>query len=161
MKGNAKVIEYLNLALRSELAAINQYWLHYRLFDDWGLGKLADKERKESIEEMEHADSIVERIIFLNGHPNMQTLDPLRIGQNVKEALECDLAAEHDAHKLYTEAREVCKDASDYTTMRLFEQLLADEEDHIDFLETQLQLIEDLGVERYSLLQAKPADDGA
>ncbi len=160
MKGEPKVLEYLNKALRHELTAVNQYWLHYRLLEDWGFTKLAKKEREESIEEMEHADKLIERIIFLEGHPNLQTLDPLRIGQDLKECLECDLAGEYSARALYKEAREICRDEGDYVTMKLFEDLMADEEGHIDFLETQLELLEKIGVERYGLLQATPANEG-
>ncbi len=108
---------------------------------------------------MEHADKLIERIIFLEGHPNLQTLDPLRIGQDLKECLECDLAGEYSARALYKEAREVCRDEGDYVTMKLFEDLMADEEGHIDFLETQLELLEKIGVERYGLLQAAPANE--
>lgn len=158
MKGEAKVIDYLNAALRSELTAVSQYWLHYRLQEDWGYGHLAAKSRAESIEEMHHADRLVARIIFLEGHPNLQKLDALRIGQNVKETLECDLAAEHDARTLYIEARKHCETVGDFTTKTLFEELIADEEGHIDFLETQLALMADLGTERYGLLNAKPAN---
>jgi len=158
MKGDDKVIEYLNRALRSELTAISQYWLHYRLQQDWGYSKLAKKSREESIEEMEHADKLIDRIIFLEGHPNLQTLDPLRIGQNVKETLECDLAAEHDARNLYKEAREYCHEAGDYVTMKLFEELLADEEGHIDYLETQIDLYNDIGAQNYGQLNAHPAN---
>jgi len=158
MKGEDKVIEYLNKALRHELTAVNQYWLHYRLLSDWGFTKLARKEREESIEEMQHADKLIERIIFLEGLPNLQSLDPLRIGQSLKECVECDLAGEYSARALYQEAREVCREHGDYVTMHLFEELMADEEGHIDFLETQLQLIEQIGIERYGLLQAEPAD---
>jgi len=158
MKGDEKVVEYLNKALRHELTAINQYWLHYRLLDDWGYAKLARKEREESLEEMQHADLLVERILFLEGFPNLQTLDPLRIGQSLKEVVEADLAGEYSARALYQEAREICATARDYVSKTLFEKLMADEEDHIDFLETQLQLIEQVGIERYGLLQAEPAD---
>jgi bacterioferritin len=161
MKGDAKVIDYLNKALRHELTAVNQYWLHYRLLDDWGYAKLAAKERMESIEEMQHADKLIERILFLEGFPNMQSLDPLRIGQSLKEVMEADLAGEYSARALYREAREICKTASDYVTLRLFEDLLGDEEGHIDYLETQLQLIEQIGIERYGLLQAAPAGETA
>lgn len=159
MKGDAKVIERLNEALFLELGAINQYWLHYRLLDDWGFGLLAKKEREESIEEMEHADKIVERIIFLGGHPNLQTVAPLRIGQNVKEVLEADLAGEHDARASYSKSRDICHECGDYVTMKIFEQLLIDEEGHIDFLETQLELLETIGVEKYGLLNASPANE--
>lgn len=159
MKGEASVIEYLNRALRSELTAVNQYWLHYRLQSDWGVGKLAAKSRAESIEEMQHADKLIDRIIFLEGHPNLQTLDPLRIGQNPRETLEADLAAEYDARKLYREAREHCHSVGDYVSMKLFEELLADEEGHIDFLETQLDLLASIGEERYAQLNAESAND--
>ena len=150
MKGDAKVIEYLNRGLRSELTAINQYWLHYRMLDNWGLKDLAKKWREESIEEMKHADKFVDRILFLDGFPNLQVLDPLRIGQNVKEMLECDLAAERDARALYQEAATYCFSVKDYPSKDLFEELMADEEGHIDFLETQLDLVAKLGVELYS-----------
>lgn len=158
MQGDATVIEHLNKALYLELGAINQYWLHYRLLEDWGYAKLAKKERMESIEEMEHADKITARIIFLDGHPNLQTVAPLRIGQTVQEVLECDLAGEYEARTAYSEAREVCRIAKDYVTMALFEGLLEDEEGHIDFLETQLALLEKIGPERYGLLQAEAAN---
>jgi bacterioferritin len=150
MRGDTTVIEYLNKALRSELAAINQYWLHYRLLENWGYRDLAKKWRKESIEEMEHADKIVQRIIFLDGFPNLQVLDPLRIGQNVKEVLDCDLASEMAARALYEEAATYCHGARDYVTRDLFEKLMKDEEEHIDFLETQLTLVSNLGVELYA-----------
>ncbi|OKL44218.1 bacterioferritin [Pseudovibrio exalbescens] len=159
MKGEPKVIEYLNKALRHELTAVNQYWLHYRLLEDWGFIKLAKKEREESIEEMQHADKLIERIIFLEGHPNLQSLDTLRIGQSLKEVVECDLAGEYSARSLYKEAREVCRDEGDYVTMNLFQDLMADEEGHIDFLETQLELIEKIGIEKYGMLQAASADE--
>ena len=159
MKGDEKVIEYLNKALRSELTAVSQYWLHYRLQEDWGLGHMAKKSREESIEEMHHADKLISRIIFLGGHPNLQKLDPLRIGQTPKETLEADLAAEQEARALYKEAREYCNSAGDYVTMKLFEELLMDEEGHIDFLETQLDLYEKLGEERYALLNASKMDE--
>ncbi|MEI4472509.1 bacterioferritin [Frigidibacter sp. MR17.24] len=159
MKGDAKVIDYLNAALRSELTAVSQYWLHYRLQEDWGFGRLAAKSRAESIEEMNHADKLIQRIIFLEGHPNLQKLDPLRIGQTLKETLEADLAAEHDARTLYIEARDHCESVKDYVSKVLFEELIADEEGHIDFLETQLELFGKIGEERYGLLNAKPADE--
>lgn len=159
MKGDPKVIEYLNAALRSELTAVSQYWLHYRLQEDWGFGRLAAKNRAESIEEMHHADKLITRIIFLEGHPNLQKLDPLRIGQTLRETLDCDLAAEHEARTLYIEARDHCESVKDYTTKALFEELIADEEGHIDFLETQIGLYEKLGEERYGLLNAKPANE--
>jgi bacterioferritin len=150
MKGDAKVIEYLNKGLRSELTAINQYWLHYRILDNWGLKDLAKKWREESIEEMRHADKFTERLLFLEGFPNMQVLDPLRIGQTVKEILECDLAAEHQARELYQEAATYCHSVKDYPSRDLFEELMKDEEGHIDFLETQLDLVSRVGIELYS-----------
>lgn len=158
MKGDAKVIEYLNRALRSELTAISQYWLHYRLQVDWGYGRIAKKSREESVEEMHHADRLMDRIIFLEGHPNLQHLDPLRIGQTLRETLECDLAAEYDARALYREARAYCREAGDYVSMELFEELLADEEGHINFLETQLRLHDEIGAQSYGQLNALPAD---
>jgi bacterioferritin len=150
MKGDPKVIEFLNRGLRSELTAINQYWLHYRMLDDWGYKDLAKKWRAESIEEMHHADKFVDRILFLEGFPNLQVLDPLRIGQNVKEVLESDLAAEYDARSLYQEAATYCQSVKDYPSRELFEELMADEEGHIDFLETQLELVKQVGIELYS-----------
>ncbi len=150
MKGDAKVIDYLNKGLRSELTAISQYWLHYRLLDNWGLKDLAKQWRKESIEEMNHADRFTDRILFLEGFPNMQVLDPLRIGQDVKEILECDLAAEISARTLYEEAAAYCDKVKDYVSRELFVSLMKDEEGHIDFLETQLDLVKRLGVELYA-----------
>jgi bacterioferritin len=150
MKGDAKVIDYLNKGLRSELTAVNQYWLHYRLLENWGYNDLARQWRKESIEEMHHADKFIERIIFLDGFPNLQVLDPLHIGQNVKEILDSDLQAEIGARALYQEAAGHCASVKDYVTRDLFEELMADEEHHIDFLETQLDLVATLGVQLYS-----------
>jgi bacterioferritin len=150
MKGDAKVIEYLNKGLRSELTAINQYWIHYRMLDNWGYKDLAKKWRKESIEEMQHADKFTVRIIFLEGFPNMQVIDPLHIGQTVKEVLECDLQAELDARALYQEAATYCHSVQDYVSRDLFEELMHDEEEHIDFLETQLDLVAKLGLELYA-----------
>jgi bacterioferritin len=158
MKGDPKVIEYLNQALRMELTAVNQYWLHYRLTENWGYAKLARKERAESIEEMHHADKLVDRIVFLDGFPNLQHLNPLNIGQTIKEVLEADLAGEREARTAYSQAREACHEAGDYISMKLFEELLGDEEGHIDFLETQLQLLEAIGPERYGQLNAEPTD---
>ena len=159
MKGNTKVVEYLNRSLRHELTAINQYWLHYRLFDHWGFKKLAKQWRKESIEEMEHADKVTARILFLDGFPNMQVLDPLHIGQNVKEILDCDLAAEMSARALYEEAATYCHSVKDYVTRDLFESIMKDEEDHIDFLETQIDLVAKVGLELYSQHHIGDFDD--
>jgi bacterioferritin len=159
MKGKAEVIDILNDALRHELTAVNQYWVHYRLLENWGFTKLAKKEREESIEEMQHADKLVARIVFLDGHPNLQKIDPLKIGQDIKEVLEADLQAEHSARTLYMKARVICHKAEDYVSMKLFEELLADEEDHLDFIETQLALLDKIGVQNYGLLQAEGADE--
>jgi bacterioferritin len=159
MKGEKQVIERLNEALFLELGAVNQYWLHYRLLEDWGYQKLAKKERAESIEEMHHADKIIARIIFLEGHPNLQSVAPLRIGETVKEVLEADLAGEYDARTSYKKSREICHEAGDYVSMHLFEELLKDEEGHIDFLETQIELYNSIGEERYGLLNAEPANE--
>jgi bacterioferritin len=147
MQGDARVIEYLNRGLRHELAAINQYWLHYRLLHNWGYLSLAKKWRQESIEEMQHADKIVERIIFLDGFPNMQVIDPLHIGQNVREVLDCDLAAEMSARALYQEAATHCH------------AVKHDEEEHIDYLETQLDLVAKLGLELYAQHHMGKTDD--
>lgn len=159
MKGDKKVIEALNAALKHELTAVNQYWLHYRMMDDWGFTKLAAKWREESIEEMHHADELVERILFLEGHPNLQTLNPLRIGQTVKEVLQCDLEAEREARELYKQSRDTCYKAGDYISMKLFEKLMADEEGHIDFLETQLDLYKKIGEQNYGQLNAGSVDE--
>ena len=150
MRGDAKVIEYLNSALRHELAAVNQYWLHYRILDNWGYKDFAKTWRAESIEEMGHADRIVARILFLDGHPNMQSLDQLRIGRGVKEIIDCDLAAEMSARALYLDAAQYCASVNDRVTKNLFEDLLGDEEKHIDFLEAQLTLIDQIGVQLYA-----------
>ncbi len=159
MKGEPKVIEYLNTALRAELTAVNQYWLHYRLLDNWGYRDLAKHWRKESIEEMEHADKLTARIIFLEGFPNMQVLDPLHIGQTVKEVLDCDLVLELAARALYEEAATHCHAVKDYVSRDLFEKLMRDEEGHIDFLETQLDLVDKLGLELYAQAHIGKLDD--
>ncbi len=150
MRGDARVLEYLNRGLRSELSAVNQYWLHYRILDNWGYKELAKKWRAESIEEMTHADRFVERIIFLDGHPNLQELDALRIGQNIGEIIESDLGSEISARALYLEAAGYCDSVNDRVSKMLFESLAKDEEDHIDFLETQQELIRQVGVQLYS-----------
>jgi len=150
MRGEPTVVDYLNKALRHELTAVNQYWLHYRLLDNWGYKALAKRWRKESIEEMQHADKIIERIIFLDGFPNMQTLEALHIGQTVKQVVDRDLQAEMDARALYEEAATHCHSVKDYVTRDLFEELMHDEEEHIDFLETQLDLSGRLGLELYA-----------
>src|SRR5215207_639236 len=159
LQGDSKVIEYLNKGLRSELTAVNQYWIHYRMLENWGYRDLAKKWRKESIEEMQHADKFTVRIIFLEGFPNMQVIDPLHIGQNVKEVLESDLQSEYSARSLYQEAATYCHSVQDYVSRDLFEELMADEEDHIDFLETQLDLVAKLGLELYSQHHIGELDD--
>lgn len=160
MKGDKKVIEYLNKGLRSELTAINQYWLHYRMLDNWGLKEMAKTWKKESIEEMVHADRFVDRILFLEGFPNLQTLDALRIGENVKEVIECDLKAEIEARALYQEAAGYSREVGDYPSEQLFKDLMADEEGHIDFLETQLELISRIGLELYTQKHMGGLDEG-
>lgn len=150
MKGDQKVVEYLNRGLRSELTAISQYWLHYRLLDNWGFKDLAKIWRKESVEEMVHADRFVERILFLEGHPNLQTLDALRIGETIEEVIAADLAAEVEARALYQEAAAYCESVKDYPSRDLFVALMTDEEGHIDFLETQRDLIATIGVALYA-----------
>jgi bacterioferritin len=150
LRGDKKVLEYLNKGLRSELTAINQYWLHYRLLKNWGFNDLAKKWREESIEEMTHADKFVDRILFLDGFPNMQTLDPLKIGQTVEEIIDADLASEMAARALYLEAAAYSSSVNDRVSKNLFEELAGNEEEHIDFLETQIELIKQVGVQLYS-----------
>ncbi len=157
MKGDPKVIEFLNKALTNELTAINQYWLHYRVLDDWGVTKLAEYERGESIEEMQHADKLAERILFLNGLPNFQAIHNLRVGETVEEILKADMAVEEDAIPLLTDAIEYCEKVRDYVSRDLFAGILANEEEHVDFLETQFDMIERMGLENYVQLQSKPA----
>lgn len=160
MRGDTKVIEYLNRGLRSELTAINQYWLHYRILDNWGYKELAKKWREESIEEMHHADRFVDRILFFDGFPNMQSLDPLRIGETIEEIIRADLAAEVEARSLYLEAASYCDSINDRVTKVLFESLAGDEEGHIDFLETQLELIKQVGVQLYAQKHIGELGDG-
>jgi bacterioferritin len=149
MKGDKKIIAYLNKALKNELTAINQYFLHARMFKNFGLRKLDEYEYKESVDEMKHADKLVERILFLEGLPNLQDLGKLRIGENTLEMLQADLALEMDAVPMLKEAIAACEDAGDYVSRELFEDILESEEEHIDWLETQLTLIERVGLENY------------
>lgn len=160
MKGDAKVIEYLNKALTNELTAINQYWLHYRVLDDWGVHKLAEYERHESIDEMKHADQLAERILFLNGLPNFQALHKLKVGETVEEILKADLAMEEEAIPLLRDAIEFCESVRDYVSRDLFASILSSEEEHVDFLETQFDMIERMGLQNYVQLNSKPAEEG-
>jgi bacterioferritin len=160
MKGDARVIEYLNEALRNELTAINQYWLHYRILHDWGVTRLADYERHESIDEMKHADWLAERILFLDGLPNFQLLGRLRVGETVEEILRADMAVEEEAIPLLREAIQHCESVRDFVSRDLFARILASEEEHVDFLETQFDLIARMGVENYVQLQSRPAGEG-
>ena len=160
MKGDAKVIEFLNKALTNELTAINQYWLHYRVLADWGVSKLAEYERHESIDEMKHADVLAERILFLGGLPNFQAIHKLKVGETVEEILKADLAVEMEAIPLLRDAIEHCESVRDYTTREIFERILESEEEHVDFLETQFDMIERMGLQNYVQLQSKPAGEG-
>ncbi len=153
MKGDNKVIEHLNRALRNELTAINQYFLHARIFKDWGLKKLAEHEYEESVDEMKHADHLVERILFLEGLPNMQDLGKLLIGENIREMLTCDLRLENSAMPDLKAAIAHCEQCGDYVSRELFEDILENEEEHFDWLETQLELIEKIGMENYTQSQ--------
>ncbi len=156
MKGDPKVIDFLNEVLKGELTAINQYWLHYRLFDHWGVKKLAEFERHESIDEMKHADMLAERILFLDGLPNFQLLGRLRIGETVEEALKADLELEYEAVALLKDAIEHCEKVRDYGSRDLFQRILDSEEEHVDTLETQFEMIERMGIQNYIQLNAKP-----
>lgn len=159
MKGDLKVIEFLNQALTNELTATNQYWLHYRMLDHWGITRLAQYERKESIEEMQHADRLAERILFLDGLPNFQRIGALRIGDSVTEILAGDLALEQEAIPLLRDAIEHCETVRDYVTRELFREILDNEEEHVDFLEKQQELIEKMGLQNYIQLQSDPVGE--
>ncbi len=159
MKGDSKVIEYLNTALKNELTAVNQYWLHYRLLDHWGIKRLAEFERQESIDEMKHADKLSERVLFLDGLPNFQMLGRLRIGETVEEILKADLATEEEAIPVLREAIAHCETVRDYVSRDLFAEILASEEDHVDTLERQFDMIARMGLENYVQLQSKPGEE--
>ncbi len=159
MKGDAKVIQLLNEALKNELTAVNQYWLHYRLLDNWGLKKLAEFERHESIDEMKHADELAERILFLDGLPNFQMLGRLRIGETVEEMLKADLTVELEAVTQLKGAIAHCEKVHDYASRDLLSKILANEEEHVDTLETQFEMIERMGLQNYIQLQSKPAEE--
>jgi bacterioferritin len=159
MKGDTKVIEFLNEALKNELTAINQYWLHYRMLDNWGINKLAEYERHESIDEMKHADKLADRILFLGGLPNFQMLGRLRVGESVEEILTADLALENDAIPLLRNAIAHCEKVSDYISRKLFADILDSEEEHVDWIEKQHDLIERMGIQNYVQLQTSPAGE--
>lgn len=149
MKGDPKVLSHLNLVLKNELTAINQYWQHARTFGHWGLQGLEEHERKESIDEMKHADRLIKRILFLEGLPNLQDYNKLLIGENVREALECDLRLEMQAHPILRQAIADSEAAGDYESREIFEEILRGEEEHIDWLETQIALIDRIGPQNY------------
>lgn len=154
MQGDATVIEHLNRVLKNELTAINQYFLHSRMYKDWGITKLADKEHDESVDEMKHADSVIERVLFLEGLPNLQDLGKLRIGEDVAEMIQCDLDLELDAIPDLKAAVAYCESRKDFVSRDLFISILSSEEDHVDWLETQLGLIDKMGIENYIQAQS-------
>ena len=158
MKGDPKILELLNDALKEELTAINQYWLHYRLLENWGVKKLAEYERHESIDEMKHADRLADRILFLDGLPNFQALGRLRVGENVEEILKADMEAELQGAALYRDVVAHAEKVRDYVTRDLAREILSDEEKHIDFIETQFEMIARMGLENYVQLQSEPTE---
>jgi bacterioferritin len=158
MQGDPKVIEFLNQALTNELTAVNQYWLHYRILDNWGVKKLAEFERHESIDEMKHADRLADRILFLDGLPNFQAIGRLKIGESVEEILRADLALENEAIPLLRNAIAHAESVRDFVSRDLFEDILANEEEHVDTLETQFEMIARMGLENYIQLQSKAAE---
>src|ERR1700744_5898056 len=158
MKGDSKILQHLNLGLKNELTAINQYFLPSRMFKHWGLTKLGKYEYHESIDEMRHADKLIDRILFLEGLPNLQDLDKLLIGETVQELLECDLQLERAAMPRLRDAIAYCETVKDFISRELFEMILESEEEHVDFLETQLGLIPRIGIENYIQLNSEPAE---
>ncbi len=158
MKGDDKVIEFLNEALKNELTAVNQYWLHYRLLDNMGIKKLAAFERHESIDEMKHADQLAERILFLDGLPNFQMLGRLRVGESVEEILQADLELEHEAIPLLRDAIVHCESVRDFVSRDLFASILSNEEEHVDILETQFAMIARMGLQNYLQLQSEATE---
>jgi len=158
MRGDEQVIQFLNAALKNELTAINQYWLHYRLLDHWGIHRLAEYERHESIDEMKHADRLMERILFLDGLPNLQALGRLRVGENLQEVLRADLDLELEALPLLREAITHCEAVKDFVSRELLVEILENEEQHVDFLERQFDMIEAMGLPNYIQLQSKAAE---
>ena len=158
MKGDDQVIQHLNETLKNELTAVNQYWLHYRMLDNWGVAKLAEFERHESIDEMKHADRLAERILFLEGLPNFQMLGRLRVGENVEEILKADLELEREAVEQLKVAIAHCESVRDYVSRDLFAEILDNEEDHVDMLEKQFDMIEQMGLQNYVQLQSKAAE---
>lgn len=159
MKGDREIIEYLNKVLKNELTAINQYFLHSRILNDWGVTRLGERAYKESIEEMNHADDLIKRILFLEGLPGMQELGRLRIGEDVKETLECDLALEMEAIPVLRDAIQAAEAKRDYVSRELFENILEDEEEHVDWLETQMIQIEKLGLQNYVQSMSQGGED--
>jgi bacterioferritin len=160
VKSDPQVIDYLNRALTNELTAINQYWLHYRVLHHWGVRRLAEYERHESIDEMKHADMLAERVLFLDGLPNFQAINRLKVGETVEEILKADLALEMEAIPLLRDAIQHCETVRDYVSREVFERILESEEEHVDFLETQFEMIERMGLQNYVQLQSEPAGEG-